>query len=285
MRTSGERPQHEVTVSAFAISPYLITRQLYREWMADTPSQWQRDEVDERLPANYVSWFDAIRYYNALSKAAGLTPCYRINGEQVAWCTSADGYRLPTEAEWEYASRAGTASKWFCGDDEAVLERYAWFAENSKSQAHPMGEKAPNPWGLYDIAGNVYEWCWDRFGNYRDRPETDPIGPDHGDGRMLRGGSAWDIPWFLRSARREWGDAHEPGRRCQLSLRPSPAPPALIPCLLDSLISLSLSHSRAAPANFLRCHSYNQHCHFPGKVVVILRLFPRRHRTSDTNSS
>ena len=200
-----ERPQHEVTVSAFAISPYLITRQLYQEWMADTPEEWEEDGADARLPANYITWFDAVAFCNALSEAAGLMPCYHIDGEQVTWDAAADGYRLPTEAEWEYACRAGTTSKRFCGDDAAALDRYAWYTGNSEEQAHPVGEKEPNPWGLYDMVGNVYEWCWDWYADYGESPETDPVGLGHGFSRVLRGGSAWNGPWLLRSEARYWG--------------------------------------------------------------------------------
>ena len=199
-----ERPQHQVTLSAFAISPYLVTRQLYRAYMADRPSEWPRYGLKARLPANFVTWFDAVAFCNALSEAAGLTPCYHMEGEQVTWNAEADGYRLPTEAEWEYACRAGTTAKWFCGDDAADLERYAWYGDNSEGRAHPVGEKAPNSWGLYDMAGNVWEWCWDWFDDYREQPEANPTGPERGSSRTLRRGSAWFDPRCLRSANRRW---------------------------------------------------------------------------------
>ncbi|ETW96562.1 MAG: hypothetical protein ETSY1_26145 [Candidatus Entotheonella factor] len=199
-----EQPQYEATVSAFAISPYLITRELYRELMVNTPSAWDRDEADERLPANHVTWFNAVAFCNALSESVGLVPCYHIEGERVSWDRDADGYRLPTEAEWEYACRAGTVSKWFFGDDAAALDRYAWFAENSEFRTHPVGEKEPNPWGLYDMIGNVYEWCWDGYGAYDYQPVTDPTGSDRSNARVLRGGSAWVFSRFLRSADRYW---------------------------------------------------------------------------------
>jgi len=201
-----EKPQHEVTVSAFAIGRYPITRGLYREICDTSPESWQRDNDDHRLPANDVNWFEAVSFCNALSQQVGLQPCYRIDGTHVIWDTNADGYRLPTEAEWEYACRAGTTSRWFFGDDPTALDRYAWFADNANNQVRPVGEKASNPWGLYDMSGNVYEWCWDWYDTYRAEAVIDPIGPENGDLRVLRGGSAWfGGPRHLRSADRDWG--------------------------------------------------------------------------------
>ena len=230
-----EKPRHEVTVSAFAISRYPITRELYRELCGTLPEAWQRDSDDNRLPANDVSWFDAVSFCNALSQQVGLQPCYRIDGTHVAWDTNADGYRLPTEAEWEYACRAGTTSRWFFGDDPTALDRYAWFAANANNKVQPVGEKAPNPWGLHDMSGNVWEWCWDWYDTYRAEAVIDPIGPENGDRRVLRGGSAWrGDPWRLRSADRD-GAARVPGRQHRLSLCAPPAPPALSFCPIGPL--------------------------------------------------
>jgi formylglycine-generating enzyme required for sulfatase activity len=201
-----EKPRHEVTVSVFAISRYLITLELYRELCSPSPASWQRDSDDKRLPANNVSWFDAVSFCNALSQQMGLQPCYRIDGTQVAWDKNADGYRLPTEAEWEYACRAGTTSRWFFGDDPTALDRYAWFATNANNTVQPVGEKTPNPWGLYDMSGNVWEWCWDWYGTYRAEVFIDPIGPENGDRCVLRGGAARvAAPRNLRSASRVGG--------------------------------------------------------------------------------
>jgi formylglycine-generating enzyme required for sulfatase activity len=197
-----EKPQHAVMVSSFAISRTPVTRRLYRAIMADSPQRWARDEDEDLLPANEVSWFDAVRFCNALSERQSLTPCYRIDGTSVHWDCEADGYRLPTEAEWEYAARAGTQTRWFCDEAPTELARYAWFVENAEYRVHPVGGKAPNPWGLYDMAGNMWEWCWDWYGAYRAEAVTDPSGPPSGTSRVLRGGAYWDGAWDLRSAYR-----------------------------------------------------------------------------------
>ncbi len=199
----NEKPQHEVTVSDFCLGRYPVTRALYREVMGGGPSEWSDDADDGSLPANYVSWRDAVRFCNALSKKQGLRPCYRILWWWVTWDREADGYCLPTEAEWEYAVRAGTTTRWFFGDDSVELERYAWFDKNSGKRVHSVGENEPNPWGFHDMAGNVWEWCWDRYyGDYAAAPLSDPIGPDGGRYRVLRGGACWVEARLLRSADR-----------------------------------------------------------------------------------
>ncbi len=197
-----EKPQHPVTVSAFAIARDPVTRKLYREIVGRGPEAWQGDD---RLPANALSWFDAVEFCNTLSRREGLRACYRIDGQQVTWDRTANGYRLPTEAEWEYAARAGTTTRWFFGDDDTDLDRYAWFSDNSGDQVHRVGEKEPNPWGLRDIIGNTYEWCWDWQGDYSVTPAIDPSGPPGGSLRVLRGGAFWPAPRLLRSAGRGGG--------------------------------------------------------------------------------
>jgi formylglycine-generating enzyme required for sulfatase activity len=198
-----EKPQHEVTVSRFAMSRFLVTRKLYREIMGQGPSEWQRDQNDDRLPANYVSWFEAVDFCNALSQRQSLQPCYRRTGDQVEWDHHANGYRLPTEAEWEYAVRAGTTTRWFCGDEPAELGKYAWFSGNSGDRVQPVGEKEPNSWGFYDLAGNVWEWCWDGYDRYSPDAVINPVGAESAGRRVLRGGAYWDEARDLRSAYRD----------------------------------------------------------------------------------
>ena len=138
-----------------------------------------------------VNWTDAALYCNDRSMAEGLEPCY---DEQTWECNfDANGYRLPTEAEWEYACRAGTSTQYSFGNDSRMLKDYAWFAENSSQTTHPVARKKPNPWGLFDMHGNVAEWCNDRYAEdyYSKSPDRDPEGPAGGTDRVIRGG-AWN---------------------------------------------------------------------------------------------
>jgi len=197
-----EQPRREVKVSPFAIARTAVTRGLYRSVMATTPSQWQGDEDDVALPANYVSWQDAARFCNALSEHSGLTPCYSATKGEWTCDWDADGYRLPTEAEWEYACRADTETPWYWGVKEKDADRHAWYAGNCAYQVRSVREKAPNRWGLYDMAGNVWEWCWDWYGPYNPEDLDNPRGPVKGESRVLRGGSFRGGPGPLRSAGR-----------------------------------------------------------------------------------
>jgi formylglycine-generating enzyme required for sulfatase activity len=198
----SEKPQHTVTVSGFAMSRCVVTRQLYREVVGAGPSEWQSAPDDAQLPANYLDWFEAVELCNRLSTRQGYRPCYKRQGNTVLWDREADGYRLPTEAEWEYAARAGTTTRWGCGDAPTDLGRHAWYAVNAGGGVHPVGTKAPNPWGFFDMAGNVYEWCWDRYGPYPAEAVADPAGPADGAVHVLRGGAYWGGARVLRSAHR-----------------------------------------------------------------------------------
>jgi formylglycine-generating enzyme required for sulfatase activity len=160
----------------------------------------------DRLPVESVSWYEAVGFCNALSQKEGLPPFYAINGQWVVevpdW--NGPGYRLPTEAEWEYACRAGTTTRYSFGDDDKALGDYAWYSANSNSQTHPVGEKKPNRFGLHDMHGNVWEWCWDWFHEdyYRNSPGVDPLGAGQAAYRVSRGGSSNYEPRHVRSAMR-----------------------------------------------------------------------------------
>ena len=202
--TDEERPRHPVVLSDFAIMQIPVTRQLFRKVMGKQahPEDWSTKSEDALRPANNVSWFDAVDFCNALSKMLGLTPCYDRNAEVVSWKLDADGYRLPTEAEWEYACRAGTDTRWFFGDDAEKLEYYAWFNKEWDEGPYPVAQKQPNPWQLYDMAGNVWEWCWDWYGPYSKESQENPLGPKQGEYHSLRGGSFYDPAEDLRAAYR-----------------------------------------------------------------------------------
>jgi formylglycine-generating enzyme required for sulfatase activity len=147
-------------------------------------------------PAVYVSWDDAVEFCKKLSAMEGKV------------------YRLPTEAEWEYACRGGTKTAFSFGDDKAELGKYAWFDGNAdaigEDYAHRVAQKLPNPFGLHDMHGNVWEWCSDWKDAYPSTPLTDPRGPSSGSSRVLRGGSWYDVPRFVRCAGR---GSNAPGYR------------------------------------------------------------------------
>ncbi len=184
-----ERPVHKVTVSSFYIDVHPVTQKSYQALMGTNPSRWK----NPNNPVERVRWSDAVRYCNARSKAEGLEPCYDLKTWKCDF--SANGYRLPTEAEWEYACRAGTRTKWFFGNSPAKLSLYAWYKKNSGNKARPVKMKKPNPWGLYDMYGNVWEWCNDWYSRtyYASSPSVNPRGPSSGTKKVLRGG-AYDSP-------------------------------------------------------------------------------------------
>jgi formylglycine-generating enzyme required for sulfatase activity len=210
-----EPPQHRVRITRpFYLGVYEITQAQYQAVMGVNPSRFSsngggKDEVagqsTDRHPVEMVSWLDAVTFCDKLSELEGRKPFYEIEGQNVRvpnW--EGPGYRLPTEAEWEYACRAGTEARYSFGDDEASLGEYSWFDGNSGGRTHPVGGKRRNEFGLFDMHGNVWEWCWDGHdkGYYRESPADDPRGPDGASFRVLRGGSYGQPPWGVRSARR-----------------------------------------------------------------------------------
>ena len=181
-----DAPPHEVVVSSFLMDTHLVTQAEYQKLMDKNPSRWKGDQN----PVEQVRWSDAVRYCNKRSEAEGLEPCYDLETWKCNF--AATGYRLPTEAEWEYACRAGADTPYFFGRSPAKLGNYAWYKKNSGGHPHPVGQKKPNPWGLYDIVGNVWEWCNDFYqvDYYQNSPRENPRGPDTGKEKVLRGG-AW----------------------------------------------------------------------------------------------
>lgn len=179
-----DAPPHEVSVSPFYMDAYLVTQEHYQRIMGENPSRWK----GERNPVEQVRWSDAVKFCNKRSESEGLEPCYDL--ETWACNFNATGYRLPTEAEWEYACRAGTTTRYFFGNSPSDLKDYSWFEKNSGGHPHPVGLKQPNPWGLYDICGNVWEWCNDFYHvDYYNRSDAEnPKGPAQGDTKVVRGG-------------------------------------------------------------------------------------------------
>ena len=184
-QTGIAEPIHNVTVSSFWIDTTEVTQADYTALIGANPSQLAGDTNN---PVEQVSWYDAARYCNARSKKDRLDTVYNTTTWEADF--SKNGYRLPTEAEWEYACRAGTATEYFWGSGN--INSYAWHTDNSGGTTHPVAGKLPNAWGLYDMSGNVWEWCHDRHGNYNDSDQTDPTGASSGSIQILRGG-AWDI--------------------------------------------------------------------------------------------
>jgi len=223
-------PEATITLSAFKMGVYVVTQEQWREVMviSPNPSYFSSDpaagEIQGKRPVEQRSWYDAIEFCNALSIREGLSPYYIINkdspdpnnnseyGDNSKWLVTtngaANGYRLPTEAQWEYACRAGSTTDWHFGDDASELANYAWYNENSGNKTHQVGLKLPNAWGLYDMYGNVSEWCWDWYGDMPTSNQTNYTGTFSGNNRVLRGGhygiSVSDE--FIRSSDRSYNN-------------------------------------------------------------------------------
>jgi len=173
----------KITISKpFSLQTTQVTQGQWEKVMGNNPSSFKI--WGDNCPVESVSWDDAQEFIRKLNQVEGT-----------------EKYRLPTEAEWEYACKAGSTTRYYFGDDEAKLGEYAWYDKNSDNKTHPVGQKKPNGWRLHDMHGNVWEWCQDWYGEYPGSV-TDPKGPYSGDGRVLRGGSWINLEWTIRSAYR-----------------------------------------------------------------------------------
>ena len=223
----GKNPEHTVSLSAYRIGETQVTQELWQAVMGNNPSFFDNTgnkmdghntydtspasgEEQEKRPVENVSWYHAIAFCNKLSIACNLDPCYTVSGvnfntlsfsaiptsDNTTWnnavCDwSKNGFRLPTEAEWEWAAQGGTArQKWAGTNEESELVNYAWYSANSGNKTHQVKIKQPNAFGLYDMSGNVYEWCWDWYSESTPAGgQTNPTGPVSGSFRVIRGGS------------------------------------------------------------------------------------------------
>ena len=181
-----ELPVHSVTLSDYYIGQTEVTQELWKAVMGSSPSY--SDYVGAKNPVNDVSWNDCQEFISKLNRLTG------------------GRFRLPTEAEWEYAARGGNKN---CGykysGSDYFLGSVAWYKDNSGSEVHPVGSKSPNELGLYDMSGNVWEWCSDWYGDYPSSPQTNPTGASSGTGRVLRGGCCFGVESYCRSADRRSG--------------------------------------------------------------------------------
>jgi len=236
---SDEKPVHQVTVSSFMIGKYELsvaefrafvnatsyktTAEIYggawiwngKKWETKADANWKNPyltQTDEH-PVTCISWYDALAYCNWRSRKDGFNPCYSISGNTAPadWSKgtitcdwNANGYRLPTEAEWEFAARGGTKSKGYTYSGSNDLGSVAWYFFNSGSTTHSAGSKSPNELGIYDMTGNVWEWCWDWYddGYYAESRSLDPKGSGAGSYRVMRGGSWFSFDFFCRVADR-----------------------------------------------------------------------------------
>ena len=182
---SDEKPIHSVTLSDFLIGKYEVTQKQWRDVTGNDPSYFKNCD---NCPIEQVSWNDIQEFIQKLNQKTG------------------KNYRLPTEAEWEYAARGGKKRKGYISSGSNSLGDVAWYTDNSGSKTHPAGQKQPNELGLFDMSGNVWEWCSDWYGSdyYQSSPSSNPKGASTGSNRVLRGGSWFDYALYCRTALRNY---------------------------------------------------------------------------------
>ena len=181
---SGEKPAHQVTLSDYCIGETEVTQELWQAVMGSTPSYFTGNL---HRPVEQVSWNDCQEFIKKLNQLTGKT------------------FRLPTEAEWEYAARGGSQSQGYKYAGSNTIGDVAWYENNSSSTTHPVKQKQANELGLYDMSGNVWEWCQDWYDSYSSTPQTNPAGPSSGSNRVYRGGSWYFNAWFCRVSLRDYG--------------------------------------------------------------------------------
>jgi len=207
-----EAPEHDVIVNSFYIGKTEVTFQDFDKFTFET----KRDTVPSgswgrgKQPVFMVTWYDAVAYCNWLSEKEHLSKCYLINGKQVTKVDTAKGYRLPTEAEWEYAARGGNKTHNYPFAGGETISEVGWYVDNCNGQPHAVAQKQPNELGLYDMTGNVWEWVWDMYdGKYYLMHEVlNPQGPPQGIYRVMRGGAWYNYGNYAQVVTRQY---HDPG--------------------------------------------------------------------------
>jgi formylglycine-generating enzyme required for sulfatase activity len=194
---NDEEPVHNVTLNSFYIGKFEVTQAEWKAVIGKNPSLYRGDN----LPVENVNWYDAVEFCNKKSNIEGLAPCYKGSGHQITCNFAANGYRLPTEAEWEYACQGGSKSRGCHYSGSNNPGEIAWYESNSGYKTQPVGQKQPNELGIYDMSGNVWEWCWDRYDKnyYKTSVSDNPKGPSTGESRSYRGGGSNSRKMWLRS--------------------------------------------------------------------------------------
>lgn len=204
---SNEAPVHKVTLNSFYMSRYIVTNKMWN----DTIGIKSASEKDNYPHVN-VSWLESIAFCNKLSLNEGLKPCYKIIKNNVFCEFNNNGYRLPSEAEWEFAAKGGNKSVGCLYAGSNNVDEVAWYESNSEKYVHEVGLKKPNELGIYDLSGNVYEFCWDVFDNYDKSDQINPIGPNKNKinlRRAIRGGNCFGFAYRVRCTSRRNGLYHK----------------------------------------------------------------------------
>lgn len=215
-----ELPVHQVTISSFYMNKYEVTQGQYLQIMGNNPSTFSGSML---LPVNKVTWYQAVIFCNKLSMQDGLTPCYtyinhgtdpdtwpsQLSDEEIICDWFCNGYRLPSEAEWEYAAKGGIYGHNYEYAGSNDIASVAWYGANSNNTTHIVGTKLPNELGIYDLSGNIEEWCWDYWGYFSSEPQINPYGPSSGTDRVTKSGNWTDPGLGERNANRDGNVPHD----------------------------------------------------------------------------